>query len=482
MGPSTVERVCDRLIYGFFISILFVTPFVYNKYMDASVAFRRPKQTAFGILCALIITTWLVKYIEAGDYSFFKKLKSLKGWRHVFSSNPYAAPATMLVIACLLSLNNAASQYYYWDTAAVVFAAMITSFILTNVIGDNYKRLLSFIIFICLTGSFMGGYCMLQYYGADPLFVPRKAEYEGRTVASGFIDNPNTVSGYLVAVMPIVLSFFFVARRPWARALAIIGPIGMLGGLLSACTRGALIAGVFAILVFLALVFLRSRYKRGEKKMIAIWAAVVGGFVIFYLAINPYIVHRIANTGDVLNLRQNTRYVEWASGKRMIADHFLIGLGLGNYKYYYLDYRGDAAREIEFIGRWEKANQAHNEYVQVASELGFLGLFSMLWLIGAFVWLAFRAVMRIKKALPHLPDDEVDVEQRRANLLNGLMGGLLGLAGHCAFMFPLHIVPSGVVGAYILALAYSLVRMPREALMPASALATQKPQTRGRGR
>ncbi|MBN2209371.1 MAG: O-antigen ligase family protein [Candidatus Coatesbacteria bacterium] len=458
---STVAGLCDRVLFGLFASMLCVSPFLYHKYMDASVAFRRPKETAFQLLCILIVGTWLIKYLERGRFSALERLGSARGWLDLLKRSPIAAPVLMLVVACLVSLINVASQFYYWDTAIGVFGAVFIIFILYDLLKDNYKRLLALLGLIAIASSFMGAYCMLQYYNLDPLFVPRKAEYAGRTVSSGFIDNPNTVSGYLVAALPLLLSIFFFAKRREVKVYGLAGAIALFGGLLSACTRGALLAGVFSVAVFLLLVFFRGRFSRGERRTIAIAGIVVMGFIVSYVAINPFIYDRIANTKSVLSLRTNTRYIEWASGKRMIADHFLIGLGLGNFKYYYLDYRGDAARETGFIGRWEKANQAHNEYVQAATELGFVGLFAVFWLIGSFSWFVIREGMKSKRLMLELDEHQARLEQRRVNLLNGLLGSFLGLAGHCASMFPLHIVPSAVIGVFVIAMALAASQMPR---------------------
>ena len=68
-GPSAVAQICDRLLFGLFVSMLCISPFVYHKHMDASVAFRRPKETAFQILCILIIGTWLIKYLDGKSTS-----------------------------------------------------------------------------------------------------------------------------------------------------------------------------------------------------------------------------------------------------------------------------------------------------------------------------------------------------------------------------------------------------------------------------
>jgi len=460
--PTAVGQLCDRVLFGLFASMLCITPFIYHKHMDASVAFRRPKETAFQLLCILVIGTWLVKYIEAGKLEALGKLARPTGWSDLLKRSPIAAPLFMLVAACLLSTLNVASYFYYWDTALSVLGGICICFILYELLKGAYKRLLAFIALIAMASSFMGAYCMLQYYNLDPLFVPRKAEYAGRTVSSGFIDNPNTVSGYLVAALPLLLSIFFFAKRKEVKVYALVGAIALFGGLLSACTRGALIAGVFAIAIFLVLVFFRSRFSRGDKRMIVIAGVVVVGFITFYVAINPFIYDRIMNIKSVMNLRTNTRYIEWASGKRMISDHFLVGLGLGNFKYYYLDYRGDAARETDFVGRWEKANQAHNEYIQIATELGFVGLFALFWLIGSFSWFIIREGIKSKRLMQELDEHEAQLEQRRVNLLNGLLGAFLGLAGHCVFMFPLHIVPSAVVGIFVIAMALAAIRIPRK--------------------
>ena len=453
-----VGRLCDRLMFALFVSMLCVTPFVYHKHMDASVAFRRPKETALQVLGILIIGAWLVKFIEAGK---FRTLLRPGEWLGALRRFPVAAPMAMLLIACLLSLANVASYFYFWDTLLDVVVGISSCLILYDVLKMRYRRILASLGLIAIAASFMGGYCMLQYYNLDPLFVPRKAEYAGRTVSSGFIDNPNTVSGYLVAALPILLGIFFFARRKEVRVYGLVGAVAISGGLLSACTRGALIAGALAVIIFLGLMFWASRFSRTEKRIIAIGTVIIIAFVAAYTVINPFIYNRIANLKSVLSLRTNTRYVEWASGKRMIADHFLVGLGLGNFKYYYLEYRGDAARETDFIGRWEKANQAHNEYVQVASELGFFGLFAMFWIIGSFSWFVLRELVKSKKLMRELDESQGRLEQRRVALLIGFLCSLLALAGHCAFMFPLHIVPSAVIGIFVIAMAVAVARMPR---------------------
>ena len=457
---TTVAQFCDRVVFALCCSMLVVTPFVYQKYMNASVAFRRPKETAFQVLSILIIGVWLARYLD--------KERSVPRLSSLLCKSPYTWPAILLIVACFASMTNVACYFYFWDTVLSVLCAIALCFILSAVIGKRYKRLLSFVGLISLAGSFMGGYCIIQYYGLDPLFVPRKRGYAGRTISSGFIDNPNTVSGYLVAVLPIVLSIFFVARKKWVRLLSLVGTLAILGGLLSACTRGALIAGLVAGAVFLVLVLLRGRYTEKEKRMIAVGVAIVLAFIAAYLSINPSLLQRIVQIKQVLDLRINTRYIEWCTSKRMMSDHFLVGIGLGNFKHYYLKYRGYAAKDIGFIGRWEKANQAHNEYVQVSAEMGFLGLFAMCWVIGSFLWFVLRNIMRVKRSIPELPELRADLEHRRANLLSGLLCSLLALAGHCAFMFPLHIVPSAVTGIFVLAISYSLAKMPVESMLPAS--------------
>ncbi|MBN1594016.1 MAG: hypothetical protein JW941_12305, partial [Candidatus Coatesbacteria bacterium] len=84
-------------------------------------------------------------------------------------------------------------------------------------------------------------------------------------------------------------------------------------------------------------------------------------------------------------------------------------------------------------------------------------------LIGSFFWYIVREGFRSKKLMRELDEHEAQLEQRRVNLLNGLLGAFLGLAGHCVFMFPLHIVPSSVIGIFVIAMACAAARMPRKA-------------------
>jgi len=135
----------------------------------------------------------------------------------------------------------------------------------------------------------------------------------------------------------------------------------------------------------------------------------------------------------------------WWVGYEMWKDHPLTGVGLGAYKINFVPYKADflatpqgAAYDFPIA----RAAQAHNEYVQVAAELGTIGLIVLLCGLAA---IAYYGLRRIAKQ---------DDPERRLELL--LLGaGLLALLVHAAVSFPWHLPASSLAFVAILGLAFS---------------------------
>jgi putative inorganic carbon (hco3(-)) transporter len=76
------------------------------------------------------------------------------------------------------------------------------------------------------------------------------------------------------------------------------------------------------------------------------------------------------------------------SGWKMFTDQPITGVGLNNFGVHYLDYARDLGLEFD-----HKVNSPHSLYLQISSELGFIGL---AW-FAALNWVLFRGLGQARK-------------------------------------------------------------------------------------
>ena len=87
------------------------------------------------------------------------------------------------------------------------------------------------------------------------------------------------------------------------------------------------------------------------------------------------------------------RLAIWANGISLIKDHWLTGVGIGNWAVYYPLYRRTVPHSPEMTDIRYDVAQAHNDYVQLIVESGVAGIL----LIAATAYLLLRQCVRVIK-------------------------------------------------------------------------------------
>lgn len=244
-------------------------------------------------------------------------------------------------------------------------------------------------------GLFEGGLGIVQYV------------WLGEPRAKGTFFNPNFFATYEVVTLMLALGLMIFMRRDdfaWKEKLflACTAAAAFLG-LVVAQSRGALLAFLIAVM-FVGL----CRY--GRTALILLLVLVLGGFVLP----NP-MKQRILEV-SAHDPYAYTRFEIWENSLHRIADH-PWGVGLGMYKYSSFQYRFPIEHAIVRYGK--RAESAHNEYLQMAVELGVGGL--LLFLIGIGVW-GWEAKKALAGASPRW--------ERGAVV--GLCGGVLAILVHAS--------------------------------------------------
>ncbi len=252
----------------------------------------------------------------------------------------------------------------------------------------------------------------------------------GQLRPAGTFVNPNFLAGFLAVAILLVLGDAFrgaegggreAGERPahpvaLRRAAGIAEAAILLAGLLVTGSRGGVLALVAGLAVLLGL--------RSLRVLALVTALAVAGLA---LVPNPIV-------GRLQRLEEDdpfawTRFSIWKSAAAMALDHPFTGIGVGQYEYVSPRYA------FPVPSHWAKhthvAENAHNDYLQAAAELGFPGLLLMLAAAGI---VAAATVAAVRRAPP----------ERRATLAP-LAAGLAAIATQAAVDFPLRTPPAALL-------------------------------------
>jgi putative inorganic carbon (hco3(-)) transporter len=249
------------------------------------------------------------------------------------------------------------------------------------------------------------------------------AGFDPRARAAGPLGDPN----YYAQVLLVAVGFgVFVLRQEQARLLRLAAgvAVGLVAfGTLLTVSRGALIAIVLASAAMAALRLIRIKYL-----------AVGLVAVVMALALQPDLRDRIADLGtggssDQADVSVQGRSLEMRAAWAAFGDHPAVGVGPGEFPARFEEYAaragGGAHEETKFgdgVGEVPE-REAHNLPLDVASELGALGLAALLGVLGVTFVRLLRTCRRA-----------VTFDARLAALAAGALFGLVAYLAASLFL------------------------------------------------
>ena len=357
-------------------------------------------------------------------------------------------PIAVLLLSGLLSLINAPSKGAVLQSLALLVYFYLIYLVIANTIRNKSEVMY---LLIALVAATLGAsiYGILQYFG-----IARGAQ--GFTGGAGNIisvlGNQNYLGGFISYVFIPAFALTLVTRSKLLKSFLIFSlgvfffilfPIGARGAWLSLIS-GFLISGalflyfkpkiavkafsvtLFALVVVLLLAYLFASAP-GPLNSVLTYSAPEDGeatWGIFTPVIRPLVRELVEEGG--------ARVEDWYIGWEMFKEHPLIGIGLGNYKIKFLDYRSKflSSNAGEGFGQHiPRGAQAHNEYVQFAAELGGFGVFAILFGLGFLLYDIYSKVAATRA--------------ENSQLIGiALIAGLTGFLIHSAVSFPAHLPAS----------------------------------------
>jgi len=350
-------------------------------------------------------------------------------------SSPLNIPALSFIIICILSLIWSDSPFVSLKELPLFLPGPLLYFMIVNNI-HNEKQINRIISATLIIGGLFGIYGIFQYNGID--FAFWIGNY-GRGKVFGLFGNAGYFSEYLILTLPIAVSLFLVTKNKIIKLLLLVGILAMGSTIALTFTRTPYLA-LGVSFIFMGFFFFASRgksfFKENKKIFIVILIAVVLIVSLFViptpLSEKGTVISKIKERASITQLGSEfstgRRTAIWKYSTLIIKDYPWFGSGIGTFKYNSLRY------QAKFLDQGENrslypygiAEKVHNEYLQIWTELGIIGLLIFIWLIFTYFNCGLKTLKRSKNNIC------------RQGIIIGLMGSVIAFLVDSLFWFPLH--------------------------------------------
>lgn len=346
---------------------LFFLPGLYRPY-------RLPKEALLALLTGLLSWLWLLNLRRPGD-----------GGRPTF---PLLAPLSLYLVFGGLSLWNAINIH----AGIIGFLNLAVGITLFWIVVNHVERgsVPALLRWITIAGTVVSLVGIAQQWGVE---IP--ALFQAAPPSSTF-GNKNMAAQYILFVLPLAYYFLLSSSEPVEEWLYSSMAALITTYLIYTGTRAAWGGALVAVLV---LWFCLRAKGFSPQELVSLsqrkWAFLVGttAFVLAMNILPPYFVpgwnlagspSALTRLAAMTDLEQDpsaqTRVAIWANSLAIFKDHPLLGAGKGSFQFIYPLYNRRWIKDTSFSVE-KKAAEAHNDYVQLLAEVGFLGTLALLWIL-----------------------------------------------------------------------------------------------------
>jgi len=428
-----ITKVCDQVIEYSFYALFFLVPLVMTPWNFE--LFEYNKMMLVYVLIVVITASWLMKMVLQ------RKI--------IFTRTPLDIPLVIFfssqLLSTLFSIDRHTSLWGYYSRFHGGLISTVAYLLLFYALVSNLdkKRVFNSISWLLSSAIVVSIYAALEHFGHSFSCLMFEGNFgvgcwvqdvQNRVYAT--MGQPNWLAAWLVALIPITWAFCLNLKLPGLAKRSGAGKTENLKlylyYLLSALfyltllytkSRSALAALAPTHLIFWGLVFWISKPKiRTPLKHFLITSSL---FVLITLLASswfwkPYletvsqkvsvpppvfasalaqasvekpeptpIIPEVVQGGTE---SQTIRNIVWKGTIEIWKHYPLFGSGVETFAYSYYNYR---PVEHNLVSEWDFLyNKAHNEYLNLLATTGSVGLGSYLLLIGAFIWLSIRWLIR----------------------------------------------------------------------------------------
>jgi O-antigen ligase len=285
------------------------------------------------------------------------------------------------------------------------------------------RRLIQLIVFLGLVVSFLG---LVKYSDAP---FPAFWKYPDGTdslLNSTFV-NHNHLAGYLAMIFTLGLGVVF--HRTTERLIIWVGALLLIVvALCLSMSRGAWVGVCVAVELMVISFMSRKDVSRFKIGILAFALLLVTGVTL--LGSDP-MIERLQTMQNPQNTTLSDRIVAWKGCVELIKKYPLLGTGLGTFPWSFTE-----ARPAGLALRWR---EAHNDWLQIVTELGLLVLIPIFWGLAVIFRTGLRAYRTTSSRL-------------HAGAVLGALGGITAILVHSISDFNIQITSNGIMFSILVGL------------------------------
>ncbi|MCC6927907.1 MAG: O-antigen ligase family protein [Gemmatimonadaceae bacterium] len=306
------------------------------------------------------------------------------------------------------------------------FEDMVKVFVITLVslaVLTNRARIRFYLFY------YLALYALFPVRGGIFNWFVYRAATQGRVAWNHAFENPNDMAALLMLPLGLCVALVYTERLKLIRNAALIGIAAIPMIIFMTQSRGAIVAIGATVLVY----FLVQGKGRAKTifSLLAV-AVVVGVFAPSGVWERLGSLKAATEAGDLTEANDSRsaeqRFEIWKVAWQVHEEWPIIGVGWGSYPYAHAFY----SRRQAFKRIAGGARDAHNTYLTVLGETGYLGFFLWTAMIGAVVVPGIAAMRRVRSY------SEEYANQLKMLLLALLCFGLAGMFGtfaHVTFTY-----------------------------------------------
>jgi O-antigen ligase len=380
------NQLITKLIRGHIYMLVFLMPLIF--WPDTMTVFTLPKLLLLRTISvsALFFTLWQFFVQKHQEITLNKGFWFLLAW------------GGSLILSTIFSINHWSSIFGQYGR----YLGLITelNFLLIPVYIANLwdKKIVPRLVFLSIVSAVLASlYGILQYFNFFELIdFPNSWSDSPQNRIFGTVGHANHLGAYL-AMHAVLLIYFFRTTKKYQILLKAIVLLPMVLAILLTASRGAILAYLISFLLIslhkLSTIFRKSRSKAQKLSYISAFLVFVVGSglvihsesqrensVLFDLGLFKRTEQTVASISKGY-VPERISFMH--SSIAMFIDRPLLGTGLSTFRDAYSAYRRtdfqiDGPGNAQYITVPEAA---HNEYLNILSTQGFLGLISFLGLI-----------------------------------------------------------------------------------------------------
>lgn len=388
--------------------------------------------------------------------------------------NPYFAFSVVTLAALLaiwealaVAVGKSQSPQYGWLTATVALFLTYAVFRYKHSIPEYEAReelvsiLVAALVYLVASGSLgnrrarvifvyglMGLAIFESVYGAWQAFSKattvliweRPEVYDGR--GSGTYVCPNHLAGFLEIALGLVAAraIFLrnecksIERATILKVVTVYGAVMIAGGLVVTLSRGGWLAASVGLLTLLLFGGLAFKSLLPKLAVVGVIAACAGALLWSVDSVRNYLLKTVAVDFDKQQVAVGDpslggRIHMWKGTLPLIRENPVLGNGIGSWKWEFQKYHHPQIFSFP--------EYTHNDYLNLASDYGLVGVLLLVLVFGAFFIRAFKVVQISKSG------DE------RAFAI-GTISGVVSILVHSFFDFNLHILANSTLLAAVM--------------------------------